>query len=301
LTFNSRLRKDQGETETLFSFERARRRYVGPTGQLLSWQFRICDLYAGSYRLTASEEAANPNEQKPLSYIASLISITDRDLHNLRFAAVPGVSFSGEVLWDGEPPQMPSNAKIKVWLNPILRANIGGENLFTESGIPGTFSWHGVLMDEYEVGVSLQASGLYVKDVTHAGRSVRYEPLRVGSAMGNTGLRVSVGCDGATFNARVMDKDGNPMPDMSVLTMPTEITSEAALQTVLLTGKTDQLGLFESRRLAPRKYYVAASGDSFGTDQESIHKIWQARNRFKEVELRPNASAQIDLEPVKIE
>jgi hypothetical protein len=45
-------------------------------------QFRICDLYPGSYRFTASENA------QP-SYIATAITISDRDIDNMKIATMP--------------------------------------------------------------------------------------------------------------------------------------------------------------------------------------------------------------------
>jgi hypothetical protein len=100
-------------------------------------EFRICDLTPGSYRLTATEEAANPNEQQPLSYIATTIAIADRDLNNLKFAAMPGIPLKGEVVWDGEPPQTPASAELSIWLQPLLRAGVGGEETNAKSRYSG--------------------------------------------------------------------------------------------------------------------------------------------------------------------
>jgi hypothetical protein len=261
-------------------------------------EFRICDLTPGSHRLTASEAAANPNEQQPLSYIAATIAIADRDLNNLKFAAMPGIPLKGEVVWDGEPPQTPASAELSIWLQPLLRAGVGGEETNAKSGIPGTFTVPDLLVDEYAVQVFLKVPGLYVKDVTYGARSVRYAPLQVAS---DGELRISIGHDGGTIGVRVADKDGNPVADLRVLLVPEEAGSEAALQSMLITGTTDQLGDYTSRTLAPGKYYAAASSDYFDATPESIGKIWQSRSRFKEVDLAPMGSAQVSLEPMKIE
>jgi hypothetical protein len=154
-------------------------------------------------------------------------------------------------------------------------------------------------LDEYIVHPSFNVPGLYLKDVTYGGKSVRSDVLRWGSADG--GLRISLGHDGAKLSVRAIDKDGNPVADMRVLMLPAEAGSEAAVQSMLLTGATDQLGNYTSRTLAPGKYYVAASSDSFDATPESIGKIWRSRSRFKEVELAPNGTAQVSLEPVTIE
>jgi hypothetical protein len=252
-------------------------------------QFRICDLYPGSYRFTASENA------QP-SYIATAITISDRDIDNMKIATMPGIPMDGEVVWDGEPPQKPVTSKLNLWLEPLLHPGAGND---ARSDIPGTFTIAGLLLDEYTVHPSFNVPGLYLKDVTYGGKSVLYDVLRWGSADG--GLRISLGHDGAKLSVRVIDKDGNPVADMRVLTIPAEAGSEAAVQSMLLTGATDQLGDYTSRTLAPGKYYVAASSDSFDATAESIGKIWRSRSRFKEVELAPNGNAQVSLEPVTIE
>lgn len=261
-------------------------------------EFRICDLTPGSYRMTASEEAANPNEHQPLSYIAATIAIADRDLSNLKFAATPGIPLNGEVVWDGEPPQTPVSASLSVWLQPLLRSGMGGEETNAKSSIPGTFTVPDLLMDEYAVHVFLKVPGLYVKDVTYGAKSVSYAPLQVGS---DAELRVIIGHDGGTVRVGVADKDGNPVGDMRVLLVPVEAGSEAALQSMLITGTTDQLGNYTSRTLAPGKYYVAASSDYFDATPESIGKIWQSRSRFQEVDLAAKGSSQVSLEPMKID
>jgi hypothetical protein len=261
-------------------------------------EFRICDLTPGSYRLTASEEAANPNEQQPLNYIAATIPIADRDLNNLKFAAVPGIPLNGGVVWDGEPPQTPASAELSVWIQPLLRSGISGEETSAKSNIPGTFTVPDLLTDEYAVHVFLNVPGLYVRDISYGTKSVRYRPLQVVS---NDELRVIIGHDGGTISVRVADKDGNPVGDMRVLLVPEEADSEAALQSMLITGTTDQLGNYTSRTLAPGKYYAAASSDYFDATPESIGKIWQSRSGFKEVDLAAKGNAQVTLEPMKIE
>jgi hypothetical protein len=265
--------------------------YVGTSSGTTSadGQFRICDLYPGTYRFTASENAQS-------TYIATMITITDRDLDNLKIAAMPGIPLDGEVVLDGEPPQKPVTSKLNVWLQPLLHPGLGNN---ARSDIPGPFSIPGLLLDEYIVHPSFNVPGLYLKDVTYGGKSVRSDVLRWGSADG--GLRISLGHDGAKLSVRAIDKDGNPVADMRVLMLPAEAGSEAAVQSMLLTGATDQFGNYTSRTLAPGKYYVAASSDSFDATPESIGKIWRSRSRFKEVELAPNGTAQVSLEPVTIE
>jgi Carboxypeptidase regulatory-like domain len=277
--------------------------FMAPTGGTTSadGQFRICDLYPATYRLTGTEQSPAANRQQPASYVAATITITDRDLSGLRIAAMPGMPLDGEVVWDGDPPQTPPDAKVGLFLAPLLRSFFSGENNDSRPTIPGTFSFPGILVDDYSVRATLNSPGLYVKDVQYGGRSVRYEPLHFGSAVGNTGMRVVVGSDGGTIAARVADKDGNPVADIRVLVIPAIMPSEAFLYDMLRGSSTDQLGQYKSVTLAPGKYLVAASNDVIDATPESVNRIWRSRNRFKEVDLAPNGTVQVTLEPVKFE
>src|SRR5271157_5199964 len=262
--------------------------------------FRICDLYPGIYRLTANQRSGDPNQQPP-AYGVATIAVSDRDIRGIKLSASPGLPLEGEVAWDGVSPGTPGTTRVTVYLQPLLRTRYMGENTDARVDIPGAFSFSGLLIDDYVVRATVNAPGLYIKDVAYGGRSVHYEPLRLGSAMPGAGMRVVVGHDGATLGAQVGDKDGNPVPDARVLILPAEIGSEAELAARLTSGQTNQYGQYTSVTLPPGKYYVAASGDSMDATPEAIGKVWRSRNRFKEVELAPSGSAQVTLEPVKLE
>jgi hypothetical protein len=263
---------------------------TGPDGK-----FRLCDLYPGVFRMTVIENGEPPN------YGVASITVSDKDLHDLKIATVPGMPLEGEVVWDGAAPEKPVPQKVQVYLAPLLRTQLPGEKAFVRAEIPSTFSYSGLLMDEYSVGTFLNAPGLYVKDVTYSGRGVMYERLSLGGAMGNAGLRVSVAHDGAKLSVRVSDQNSNPAPDMKVVLLPADIRSEGMLASVMVAGQTNQLGQYTSVTLAPGKYYVFASPDDYDATVESIGKLWRSRNRFTEVELPPNGTAQVSLMPVKLE
>ncbi len=275
--------------------------YMAPAGGATSadGQFRICDLYPGSYRLTGTEQSLGADRQFSSTVVAN-ITVTDRDVNGLRLAAMPGLPLDGEVVWDGDPPPNPPDAKVGLFVQPLFRPS-GGEKLDARPAIPDRFSFPSLLVDDYYVRATLNFPGLYVKDVQYGGRSVRYEPLHFGSAVGNTGMRVVVGSDGGTIAARVADKDGNPVADIRVLVIPAIMPSEAFLYDMLRGWSTDQLGQYKSATLAPGKYLVAASNDVIDATPESVNRIWRSRNRFREVDLAPNGSAQVTLEPVKFE
>jgi hypothetical protein len=263
---------------------------TGPDGE-----FRICDLAPGSYRMTVSERNGGT------SFAIATVAISDKDLAELRLPTSPGLSLDADVVLEGPVPQTPITVKPTVSLQPLLRTQFPGEKSGGRPDIPGTVALSGLLMDDFSVRATVNAPGLYVRDVTYAGRSVMYEPLRLGSAIAGTGLQVFICQDGATFSAHVADKDGNPVADATVLAMPADTSSEGVLAARLAAGQTDQLGQYKSGTLAPGKYYVVATNDSYDMTPESIGKLWQSHARYQEVELTANGSAALSLQIAKIQ
>jgi len=257
-------------------------------------QFHICDLYPVIYRLSAGD----PNASSPKSVHGSTdIAITDQDLNGVRINAGPGKSLDGEVVWDSDPPATPVTNKVSVSVVPLFRIGyLGGRY-----DVPGTFTVDGVFPEEYEVQARFNAPGVYVKDVTFSDRSVRDEPLRPASAMNGAGLRVVMAHDGGAIAVQVNDKDGNPVADLFVLTLPAEVSSEGELAARIEQGESDQAGQHTTPTLAPGKYYVLAIDRPMDRSPETIGRLWRSRNRYREVDLPANGSAQVKIEPGKIE
>jgi Carboxypeptidase regulatory-like domain len=267
----------------------------GPDGRI-----RVCGLQPGQYRITA--EALGTAEEAPL-FGSTAVTITDRDVRGVRVTAGAGVPLSGEVVWDGTPPDERVTAKVSISLDPLNRMRFMGEQTDAKSSIPGEFSFPSLLMGEYGVWAGAASlPGVYVKDILYGGRSVRNKPLRLGSAIAGAELRVVLGRDGGSFSVRVADKDGNSIPDSFVLIMPADVYSESELAAALVSGRTDQDGLYSSYTLAPGKYYALASSAEIDRTPESINKLWRARlTKAKEVELSSGKMAQVTLEPVVID
>jgi len=212
----------------------------------------------------------------------------------LKLGLTSGPVLTGEVMWDGEPPAEPVNGRANIVLTPLLRPGELGERPGDRSEIPGTFSLKDMTTGEYAVRVMMNIPGLYVKDIRYAGHSIMYQPLRAGDTAG-TGMQVAIARDGATISARVTNKDGAGVPDVSVLIIPSDVSSPAILQAAMATGQTDQTGVYTSHLLAPGKYYVVATESLINPTPECIDRIWRDRTMYKETTVAPNGTAQVIL------
>jgi Carboxypeptidase regulatory-like domain len=264
----------------------------GPDGKV-----RICDLHPGEYELSVSVSSPGGMGGRA-QFGATIVTIGDRDVAGVRVGLRPRIPVSGDVVFDEPAPESPLTGKLRLDVQTIRRTEYGN----VQAAIPGEFAFEGgLLMDEYGMDIGGVPAGVYVKDVTYGDRSILYQTLRVGSAVGNAGLRVTLGRDGGTVGARVADKDGNPVADCTVAILPATADNEAKFAAAVRTGKTDLAGAWSSPTLAPGKYIVLATRDTIDRSPETTGKLWKARNRGEEVEIAPNGKASVTLPPKSLD
>jgi hypothetical protein len=270
---------------------------TGPDGKL-----RICDLTPGQYRVEI-QTADTRYDEAPPSFGVTTVLVKDEDQRDLKFMTSSGLTLNAEVVWDSPPPDTAPTVQVKVQLWPTLRTGFPGASEWNpvDADIPSTFSFPNLFLDDYAVVPTVRGKGLYIKDVTYAGRSVQYEPLHYGGAMQGSGLRVVVGRDGGKITVRVADSDSHPIADANIVLFPVDAESEGLLAAKMLTGQTDQFGRYTSKTLAPGKYYVLASEEEFDATVESVAKLWRSRTSLKQVDLAPSGLTQVNLDLVKLQ
>ncbi len=216
----------------------------------------------------------------------------------MRLVARPGYKLPGQVVWDGPPPEKPIEAQIRVSAAPLTRNAFSSERQQARPSIPCEFTLPALFLDDYAVWITGMPRELYVKDVTCAGRSVLYEPLRPGSSVGAQELRVVVARDGGFLTVNVRGKDDKPVTDSTVFIMPASVISEAEMASRLVVGQSDQNGIYGTTALAPGRYYVLAGAMLPDTSPETISALWRTRlTRAKEVQIGAGASVQVAVEP----
>jgi hypothetical protein len=263
----------------------------GPDGKV-----RVCGLHSGDYEFTVWDFGGRGGNSRLRSFGAQVFTIGDRDVAGARMTLGTLVQLSGEVMWDGPPPEKPPEGKFRLDLQAITRTNRGGAQL----AIPGEFVFEEWLApDEYGMKTTGVPAGFYIKDILLGGTSVYGQTIRVGS--GAASLRIVVGQNGGHVSARVADADGNPVPNCTVVLMPAVAESDASFAEALLTGATDRTGLFTSATRAPGKYLALATEDEIDHSPETIAKLLKARNRATEVEIPPKGEVAITLTVKPIE
>lgn len=270
---------------------------TGPDGRM-----RVCGLHPTAYKVTASSPLDTTGE---FFFGTATVAITREDVHNVSVAASPMLPVSGEVVWDGVPPDRPVESKVRISVHSLYRAVWPSERagFIVSASLPGEFSFSGLLMDDYQLRLGGLPASTYVKEISYGGASIRHDALRLGSAIGEARLRIVLAHDAAVLDAKVSDEDGNPVAGARVFLMPAGALSEASLAETVVTGETDQRGVYSSGAVAPGKYDVLAGAEGF-TDlrsPENIGKLWRARPKATEVELAPKRTAQVTLRPTLLD
>jgi hypothetical protein len=268
-------------------------------------RFRLCELHPGQYRIQTSRyggaisgiPSAGNGPQLEVAGEA-LVVIGKEDIHGLKVNAIAPFPPAIEVVLDGDAPPQPLNRRVDVKLSPVARGSGGsgkplipGRIELTNLGIADYFVTAGLARDNLED----ERSRLYVEDVTYAGVSVLRQPLRLGTAMGNAVLLVTIAQDGAIVTATVTDQDGNPIPDAAISIIPSGTPSETALAAFAFFGAADQNGSYTSLPLAPGKYLVLATGNPFPLTPEGMASLWSLRSRATDADLGPNAAVRVTL------
>jgi hypothetical protein len=270
-----------------------------PTGESApDGRIRICDLHPGDYRLTAF----TGNINHPELIATTPVSIRDRDVRNLRLQPVPRLRLPVELAWADPPPGKPNGVTLSVSLMSMTRS-FGGFASSARAAPPAQLeitdnapSGPGLLMDDYYVRIIGLTGQLYVKEIVYGAESLMHAPLRVGSAPAGTTLRVMVGHDGGMMHTRVIDGDGKPVPDATVVVFPTSAVSDAELGSQLVTGQADQHGIYVSRALMPRNYLVFATLSPVAVlNPEFLAGVRAVRSDAQEIAVAPNASVNLKL------
>lgn len=258
-------------------------------------RFRICDLYAGGFRLVA-KSLVNADHYGTVD-----IDIGDRDLKNITVPAASRISLPGAVTIleaEGTVAKQP-NLSLSVSLEPLYRARYSGEALSAASR-ESAFVFPSLILGEYSVQIGNLPEKAYVKDILYGNSSVLFSPLKVGAEPLNTPLRVIVGTDGASIRAIVRDKEGRGVPDVPIAVFPQAASTHGEVAAQLTVGQTDSFGVFTSTMLGPAKYRILAlrrATTPFGSE-EDIRWLLANRSKGLEIAAGKGIEAQVMLEPL---
>lgn len=273
-------------------------------------RFRACGFHPGDYQLAASSTEGARSQRV---YANAEVAVTSRDVHDVKLLArSPGV-MSGDVSWDPPPRANAAGARISVYLNKRFGGGqyadeaqppssvAGAMSIGGRLWVPGPFALEGIPLevDDYELEVGNLPAGCYAKEASYGGVRVHGQ-LRLTRAVFEGRMRLVLACDGGSLTARVTDHDGNAVSQAHLYLMPAGAASEAAVSDVIRRGDVEKGWSSIRGPIVPGKYLAIACQLELDGTVETLQKLWQARSLAKEVEVGPNAVAQVILELVEL-
>ncbi len=261
---------------------------AGPDGKI-----RVCDLFPGDYRISAYDTP--PATAIPSFYGETSVVVADRDTRGAKVTAQLPVRVPVQTALEGQGPGSIDGA--------VTVAAVGLTVQSVRAAVPGTFSISLFPALDYGITVSSIPKGWYLKDVTYAGISVFHRLFRPISSSPEPRLRIVLARDGGIITVKVADRDGNPVVG-GVSVFPEFGGTDAEFKERMVSGQTDQAGVYTTEMLPPGKYYVIASSRQsveFVEYPETTVKLRQARAKATEVEISSNTTAHVTLEPVQID
>ncbi len=216
-------------------------------------KFGACGFHPGDYKLNA---VGNEKSDVPVSGIRRLqmdafaqVTVNSQDLDDVQLVPSLAVTVPGELLWDPPPPAQAAEQRIRIafakfWTNrhadeeESSGLSMTGMSYGDRFPVPGPFAMEGLPVDDYKLQVSGLPEGCYVKEATYAGVDVTHQPVRLTDTAGGR-LRVVLACDGGSLTARVTDRDGNPVPHVTLFVVPQSAGSAAELQDLLQQAEVE--------------------------------------------------------------
>lgn len=276
-------------------------------------EFRVCGLGAGSYRVRVHDEHGGTGLSV---YGVASVLLVDRDVKGVQVVLTAPWRIPVRVEWAGDAPKNAPAGQARIFLRPLTRTPLHGEQETGSCHVPGSTELERVLLDEYTVSVVLPGldptraplglgvkpgdtdanAGFYVKDIRYGNESAVSKPIRIGAQAADAPIRVLVGHGAGTVRVRVTDDRGNAAADVFVYLLPMDARDEADLSDRLIVGYTDQHGTYTwFRSIPPGRYRAVATPTKVDYTPEFIGELWRARGRAPESEVPSNGSAEVEV------
>jgi hypothetical protein len=242
-------------------------------------EFEVCGLPAALYLLESSGQnpATSPADAKVAGAALSSFTIADQDVDLGTLSLAAGSQMPGRVTVVDTAPDEPVPTGIVVALTLRGRSNYPGETLRARVDSAGRFVMPNVFVGDYGLKIEGLPKGYYVKEATQSGGDALNNPIR--PEWGE--LRIGLRADGSSVAGQVLDHDGQPVRDATVILAP----GSTSAPNHPVSRQADQDGYFAVRSgLAPGEYSILAFADLFegeGLDPDFLRAHATEATRFE--------------------
>ena len=256
-------------------------------GPAQSRWFEVCGLAPGSYYLTAQ---IMPSDFSPATNFGDsgfVIGHEDVDIGEIR--PQPAITQKGRVsVIDEKTAKIPEGMMIEI--QPVGLERYAREEMIGPVSENGEFSLARLFPRPFTLEMRNVPKGYYVKYVRMRGRDALTEPFRVGEG----DLEIGLAKDAGAIAGTVVDGDGKPVPECTIVLTP-EVIDAGALRSLLRVAYSDQDGRFNLDSVPPGKHFLyAVSGMPLGDEQDPNFLRGNSR-RAQELTTQPNGTDSVKL------
>jgi hypothetical protein len=239
-----------------------------PPSELQNGKFQFPDVVPGTYTpllITATFADGQPHMQ--MSHLGQPIQVINSDIEDLHLQPEPGGQLRGRFHLDTN--QKFDFTQLQVTLIsadssagsfgrgfPVEGGDFSGISGVSTVGADGTFILKNVAGGTYYLAITAKSNNLrdyFTKSITLDGRDVSDFGIPIHS---DTRIDVVLSANGASVFGTVVDAQGQPVPDATVIDVPAE--PHQSRPDLYQRTATDANGHFALRGLNPGKYVVFA-------------------------------------------
>jgi protocatechuate 3,4-dioxygenase beta subunit len=218
-------------------------------------RFQMRNIAPGNYRIVMRQRPAQMNADGGASDPGEMAAVpltVGADVDNLLIVTTPGVTITGQVVFDHGPPSpMPSSIRVnaspgspdEMMVMSPPSVVVSPDLTFTMKGLLGEFLLRG------------NAPNLYLKAVMIGGEEITDTPREF-----KTGERVTIVLTSraSTLEGNVSDARGQPATDSGIIVFSEDKASWRSNSLRTRRGGTDPSGHYRILGLLPGRYYVIA-------------------------------------------
>lgn len=254
-------------------------------------RFEFSGVLPGSYRIQTDPSVAfatfDPQGGAPARpetlFGRAIVAVSDSDVEDLTVTVGKGAEIVGKITGAADASKRPSVALVPNGLNRPGDA-------VTQADADGTFRFHNVPPDVYQIAVGGLPDGAYVKSVSFGGQDITSQDLDLSSSTGGT-LEIKLSPDAGEVTGTARNAKGDAMPGALVQIWPAGSTGVRSV-------KADESGAYRFRNLPPADYRVAAWEDL--DDDLAEYPAFRARfeSQAVPVTLAERARQQVDVKAI---
>jgi hypothetical protein len=237
------------------------------------------------------------------------VTVTDRDVENVRLEVGPGAEISGRIRvvgasqqeQQGQPAQGNQQARsAQQRLRPSISVTTGdslpGSVASARAEEDGAFLLKGLGAGRYRVTVGGLPSGMYVKSLRYAGQEQNGMVLEFAGGSGGA-LDIMVSADGADVSGTVQDANGTAVP-RAIVTLWQAGDRPSAATRYFAYLQSDQGGAFRIQSVPPGDYELLAWEEMDGSLLGAPDLLNAFSGSATSVTLGPNGHSTISLKVV---